>query len=73
MMLSICSGISGISFHPLADTAPAPLPDALPDALIRRMHDAVDRFAGGADQFDDITMLCMKYYGNQDEKEEMVT
>ena len=48
-------------------------PDALPDALIRRMHDAVDRFAGGADQFDDITMLCMKYYGNQDEKEEMTT
>jgi sigma-B regulation protein RsbU (phosphoserine phosphatase) len=40
-------------------------PDAAPDALIRRVHESGDRFAGGADQFDDITMLCMKYYGMQ--------
>ena len=40
-------------------------PDAEPDELIRRMHDAVDRFADGAPQFDDITMLCLKYHGSR--------
>ena len=40
-------------------------PELSPEALIHHVHDAVDRFAGGADQFDDITMLCMKYYGPQ--------
>ena len=38
-------------------------PDASPEDLIRHTHNAVDVFAGGADQFDDITMLCLKYYG----------
>ena len=38
-------------------------PDAHPEALIHRMQSAVDQFAGGAAQFDDITMLCFKYYG----------
>ena len=38
-------------------------PDAEPEALVQHVHDAVDRFAAGAEQFDDITMLCMKYYG----------
>ncbi len=38
-------------------------PDGSPEELIHRMHDAVDRFAGGAEQFDDTTMLGMKYYG----------
>ena len=38
-------------------------PDAEPEALIRHMHEAVDRFAGSAEQFDDITMLCLKYNG----------
>ena len=37
--------------------------DADPEQLIRRVHDAVDRFADNAPQFDDITMLCLKYYG----------
>ena len=27
------------------------------------MHDAVNRFAGNAEQFDDITMLCFRYKG----------
>ncbi len=45
-------------------------PDASPEALIRHVHDAVDTFAGGADQFDDITMLCLKYYGAQEKAEE---
>ncbi|MBQ1493003.1 MAG: PP2C family protein-serine/threonine phosphatase, partial [Blautia sp.] len=34
-----------------------------PKELITRVHDAVDRFADGAPQFDDITMLCLKYRG----------
>ena len=45
-------------------------PDAEPEELIRRVHGAVDAFAGGAPQFDDITMLCLKYHGNQNLKED---
>ena len=41
-------------------------PDADPEKLIRHMHDAVVRFAGSAEQFDDITMLCFKYNGIKD-------
>jgi sigma-B regulation protein RsbU (phosphoserine phosphatase) len=37
--------------------------DAAPESLIRRVHDAVNLFTAGAPQFDDITMLCCKYYG----------
>ena len=48
-------------------------PDAGPEELVHRMHEAVDRFAGGAEQFDDITMLCMKYYGVQAEKRGVTT
>ena len=40
-------------------------PDAEPEELIRTVHDAVDRFAEGTPQFDDITMLCYKYKGKQ--------
>ena len=42
--------------------------DAAPEALIQRMRAAVDRFADAAPQFDDITMLCMKYYGTESER-----
>ena len=38
-------------------------PDGEPEALIRQMREAVDGFADGAPQFDDITMLCLKYRG----------
>ena len=38
-------------------------PDAEPEALIRHVHDAVERFTGGAEHFDDITMLCFRYNG----------
>ena len=38
-------------------------PDAEPEALIRHVRGAVDLFAGGAEQFDDITMLCFRYFG----------
>ncbi len=41
--------------------------DMNPEQLIRAMHSTVDRFADGAPQFDDITMLSMKYYGPKTE------
>ena len=34
-----------------------------PEKLVRCVYDAVNRFAGSAPQFDDITMLCLKYCG----------
>ena len=40
-------------------------PDAETEALTLHVQDAVKHFAGSAEQFDDITMLCMKYYGPQ--------
>ena len=45
-------------------------PDAHPEELILRMQDAVDQFAGGAAQFDDITMLSFKYFGSKKKEEE---
>ena len=46
--------------------------DAAPTELCRRMLKAVDDYAGDAPQFDDITMLSIKYCGpqNQEEKPE---
>ena len=41
-------------------------PDADPETLIRSVRDAVDRFANETPQFDDTTMLCLKYYGPRD-------
>ncbi|MBQ7173940.1 MAG: PP2C family protein-serine/threonine phosphatase [Lachnospiraceae bacterium] len=39
---------------------------AAPEELIRRVHAAVSAFADSAPQFDDITMLCVKYNGERD-------
>ena len=45
-------------------------PDDTPEALINRTHDAIHSFVKEAAQFDDITMLCVKYMGNiSDEKQ----
>jgi sigma-B regulation protein RsbU (phosphoserine phosphatase) len=38
-------------------------PDATPFALLSRMQTAVDEFVGDAPQFDDLTMLCLKFRG----------
>ncbi|WP_294214425.1 PP2C family protein-serine/threonine phosphatase [Pseudobutyrivibrio sp.] len=38
-------------------------PDASPKAAIETVLQAIDDFAAGAEQFDDTTMLCMKYNG----------
>ena len=40
-------------------------PDAIPEDLINRVHEDVFIFADYVPQFDDITMLCIKYYGPQ--------
>ena len=39
-------------------------PDGSPDDLIRRMTESIEQFVDGAPQFDDITMLALKYYGD---------
>ena len=39
------------------------MPEADPETLLREVHMAVDRFAQGAEQFDDLTMLCLEYRG----------
>lgn len=36
---------------------------ASPDKILKVMRKAVDEFAGGAEQFDDLTMLCLEYKG----------
>lgn len=39
-------------------------PDSGPEELAELMLRRLDEFAGDAPQFDDITMLCIKYFGN---------
>ena len=34
-----------------------------PEQILHRVREAVDAFARGAEQFDDVTMLCMQYNG----------
>ena len=38
-------------------------PDAAPQEVLRNMRAAVDGFVQEAEQFDDLTMLCMEYKG----------
>ena len=45
--------------------------DAEPEELICKVNGAIDRFTAGAAQFDDITMLCLKYKGDGQESEEI--
>ena len=40
-------------------------PDAEPETLLRTVRQEVDEFTGEAPQFDDITMLGLKYLGPQ--------
>ena len=40
-------------------------PDAEPETLVRHVQEAVNRFAGSAEQSDDLTVLCLKYLGAQ--------
>ena len=34
-----------------------------PDEILTSIHQAVDQFVGEAEQFDDLTMLCLEYKG----------
>jgi hypothetical protein len=36
-----------------------------PKAVLEVVRNSVDEFVGGAEQFDDLTMLCLKYRGNE--------
>ena len=38
-------------------------PDAEPRKILENVNDAINDFVEDAPQFDDITMLCFKYYG----------
>ena len=37
--------------------------DASPEKMLQNMREAVDAFVGNAEQFDDLTMLCLEYKG----------
>jgi sigma-B regulation protein RsbU (phosphoserine phosphatase) len=39
-------------------------PDASPEALLHTVKSEIDAFVGTASQFDDITMLCLRYVGD---------
>ena len=38
-------------------------PDCRPEEMIRWVKNSVDTFVGDAEQFDDLTMLCLEYKG----------
>ena len=38
-------------------------PDASPEDTLRHVMDGINAFVAGAEQFDDITMMCLKYVG----------
>lgn len=40
-------------------------PEATPERILKNVRAAVDGFVSGAEQFDDLTMLCMEYYGGK--------
>ncbi len=48
-------------------------PDALPEQILNAVKCSVDEFVGEAPQFDDITMLCLKYNGPKDSEKEAMS
>ncbi|MBO4868455.1 MAG: PP2C family protein-serine/threonine phosphatase [Clostridia bacterium] len=44
-------------------------PGASPEKVLSGMSAAIEEYAGGAEQFDDITMLCIEYKGSSEGKE----
>jgi sigma-B regulation protein RsbU (phosphoserine phosphatase) len=42
------------------------LKDSAPKEIVKGMHSSIDAFAGEAEQFDDITMMCIEYFGTKD-------
>ena len=45
-------------------------PDAHPDQVLKNVRKAVDDFVEDAEQFDDLTMLCLEYKGTDHTKED---
>ena len=43
-------------------------PDAAPAEILKNVRDAIDGFVKDAEQFDDLTMLCVVYSGNDQTK-----
>ena len=43
-------------------------PDASPEGVLKNIRRAVDGFVGEAEQFDDLTMLCLHYLGPEQGK-----
>ncbi len=41
-------------------------PDASPQRLLRNVRNGINRFVGSAPQFDDITMLALRYFGSEE-------
>ena len=44
-------------------------PDASPEGILKNVRDAIDGFVAGAEQFDDLTMLCVEYKNKPAEAE----
>ena len=44
-------------------------PGAAPEALLKTLREDVDAFVGSAPQFDDMTMLCLRYNGAKQQRE----
>ena len=38
-------------------------PDCSPEEILRNVQNAVDAFVGDAEQYDDLTMMCLEYKG----------
>lgn len=43
-------------------------PEGSPEEILANVQDAVDKFVDKAPQFDDLTMLCVRYRGSEDVK-----
>lgn len=43
-------------------------PQAAPEQLLQNVRAEIDAFVGEADQFDDLTMMCFSYHGDQEEQ-----
>ena len=46
-------------------------PDAAPEELLRNVRGDINAFVGDAPQFDDITMLCFRYFGQSKQEKEL--
>ena len=57
----------GDSFFVYTDGVVEATEDAQPEQMLANISQDIDRFVDGAEQFDDITMLCFRYFGPSEE------